>query len=90
MALDAGRSERITRDQAEALLDHLVTVATQLERQISALETAAAEPGCRTAPRLLADARERRTELSEARSHIDTLTALTRPDDGGAMRPTGR
>ena len=76
MRPDGDRSTRIARDQAEVLLDHLGTVATQLERQVSAIEAAAAEPDCGSAPRLLADARARRTELAEARSLIDTLRAV--------------
>ena len=76
MTPDPDRSTRIARDQAESLMAHLDTVVAQLERQVTALEGAAAEPGCRTAARLLADATQRRRELSEARSHRDALRVV--------------
>jgi hypothetical protein len=76
MTHDDVHSAGIARDQAESLIGHLDAVATQLERQVAALEGAAAEPNCRTRPRLLADARIRREELSEARAHIDVLRGV--------------
>ncbi|MEH3154641.1 MAG: hypothetical protein PGN29_04610 [Gordonia paraffinivorans] len=88
MTPDGTRSDEIARDQAEALIDHLGMVAAQLEREVATLEEAAREPDCRTAPRLLADARARRVELSEARSHIDTLRTMAGAVDEGPNYPT--
>ena len=76
MTHDDVHSAGIARVQAESLIGHLDAVATQLERQVAALEGAAAEPNCRARPRLLADARIRRAELSEARAHMDALRSV--------------
>lgn len=51
----------------------LEEMATQLAQQVEALEASAADPYARQRQRLVDDAKRRRLELYEVRSHVEAL-----------------
>ncbi|MBT0566347.1 hypothetical protein [Williamsia sp. CHRR-6] len=63
------------QEQARVFIEQLEVIATRLEQQVEALEASSRMPGARTSERLMTDARARRLELYETRSHIDALTS---------------